>query len=557
MRTITLNKMHIANFKGIQDLEIAYDGKNTLIAGYNGTGKSTIADAYFWVVTGKNTALKEKFEVRPRNEQGNEVHDVITSVEIEFSVTKDKCEPLTFTIRRDELEDLTKKEREQLKPETKAKKKSYYFIDNAPYDEKTFYAQLAKVMCDKDKFAILSNPYAFFALDEKVQRDLLTAACGDVADNEVDGYAEVKAICGAINTPITTRDSLKKSISATKKRRDEIPAQVDSLTQLCDEHTDYDKKIAELEKQRAEVEEQGKAVIEMELKSKFGVSPIMLPQPPSNRDVNNAEWAFRAAATTSQIAYEKLQNEKEKRTHNSCPNCGYVAEDNSEDIERLEKEYEQVQRDQEISYATLKKTKAEYEAAMEEYNAKVAEQVKANEVALKARQECEERINAYRQQSTELSVEIEKLRNAQKIQSQIKSLRDEQRKLDFQQGDEETKLATIEAFILRKAAKVVENINKRFTTVKFKLFEMQTNGELKPCCKAMKDGVSYANINTASKAQVGIELSKLFSEFYGVTSPIFIDCAESIFDIPQTNAQIIRLKADETLTDRKLHIEVS
>lgn len=86
---------------------------------------------------------------------------------------------------------MTNKERENLKPETKAKKKSYYFIDNAPYDEKTFYAQLAKVMCDKDKFAILSNPYAFFTLDEKVQRDLLTAACGDVADSEVDGYDEV------------------------------------------------------------------------------------------------------------------------------------------------------------------------------------------------------------------------------------------------------------------------------------------------------------------------------------------------------------------------------
>lgn len=553
MRTITLNKMHIANFKCIQDLEISYDGKNTLIAGYNGTGKSTIADAYFWAVTGKNTASVARFEVRPRNDRGNEVHDVITSVEIEFSVAEENGEAFTFTIRRDELEDLTKKEREQLKPETKAKKKSYYFIDNAPYDEKIFYAQLAKVICDKDKFAILSNPYAFFALDEKVQRDLLTAACGDVADSEVDGYDEVKTICGAINTPITTRDSLKKSVSATKKRLDEIPARVDSLMQLCDEYADYDKQIAELEKQKTEVEQQGKTA-KTELDSKFSNKRKVLLVPSNT----NFEFARQNVnCTTVKIAeltrdLEIMQSQKS----NICPNCGFDLDNKEERIAAFKDHIKQVERRLESDKQMLADETARYNAAMEEYNAKVAEQAKADEVALKARQECEDRINAYRQQYTELSVEIEKLRNAQKVQQQIKSLRDEQRKLDFQQGDEETKREIVEAFILRKAAKVVENINKRFTTVKFKLFEMQTNGELKPCCKAMKDGVSYANINTASKAQVGIELSKLFSEFYGVTSPIFIDCTESIFDIPQTNAQIIRLKADETLTDKKLHIEV-
>lgn len=555
MRTITLNKMHIANFKGIQDLEITLDGKNTLIAGYNGTGKSTIADAYFWAVTGKNTASETRFEVRPRNEQGNEVHDVITSVEIEFSVAEDNGDAFTFSIRRDELEDMTKKEREQLKPETKAKKKSYYFIDNAPYDEKTFYAQLAKVMCDKDKFAVLSNPYAFFVLDEKVQRDLLTAACGDVADSEVDGYDEVKAICGAINTPTTTRDSLKKSISATKKRLEEIPARVDSLTQLCDEHADYDKQIAELEKEQSEVHEQG-IKLKDEIASKFGASSIKLPQPPSDSELERAKVHFKTAQMCLGIQTRKLQDAINQQEKSKCPNCGWMLDDKNSKIELIEIEIQEAQKDLEQTKDMIKIAQAEYDADMQEYNAKIAEQSKADEAVVQERKSLETCIDKLRARYTELSVEIEKLRNAQKIQSQIKSLRDEQRKLDDQLADDMTKLDMIEAFILRKAERVVENINKRFTTVKFKLFEMQTNSELKPCCKAMKDGVSYSNINTASKAQVGIELSKLFSEFYGVTSPIFIDCAESIFDIPQTNAQIIRLKADETLTDKKLHIEV-
>ncbi len=201
----------------------------------------------------------------------------------------------------------------------------------------------------------------------------------------------------------------------------------------------------------------------------------------------------------------------------------------------------------------LEQAKAEYDAAVQEYNAKVAEQAKADEKALQERQECEKSISVYRQQYTELSVEISKLRQAKDTQAKIKALRDEQRTLDAQYADDMTKLDKVTAFIMRKASAVVENINKRFSAVKFKLFEMQTNGELKPCCKAMKDGVSYANINTASKVQVGIELANLFSEYLGVVVPLWVDSRESIIDLPLTKAQTICLKVDEQY--KELHIE--
>lgn len=555
MRTITLNNMHIANFKGIQDLEIALNGKNTLISGYNGVGKSTIADAYLWAVTGKNMASATRFEVRPRDEHGNEIHDVITSVECEFSVVDENGDVFTFTVKRDELEDLTKKEREQLKPETIAKKKSYYFIDNAPYDAKIFYDKLGAIMCGKDKFSILSNPMAFFALDEKDQRTMLTMACGDVQDSEVESYDKVCEICNGIVTPIEKRDSLTKAISAMKKRIAEIPAQLKVLSQNCDEYADYDNKIAELEKEQSEIQVQG-AKLKDEQLNKFGASQIRFPQPPSMEAIIECERRIESIKLYLRNERSSLDSYKTWQDRDKCPNCGQQLKDYTKDIAYAENEIALYEQDLSNARERLTEVQSEYDAAMREYNAKVAEQSKADETALQERKRIETCIDKLRERYTELSVEISKLKQVKQVQSQIKALRDEFRKLDDQLADDMTKFDTIEAFILRKAEKVVENINKRFTTVKFKLFEMQTNGELKPCCKARKDGVSYTNINTASKVQVGIEVSKLFSEFYGVTSPIFIDCAESIFDIPQTNAQIIRLKADETLTDRKLHIEV-
>lgn len=45
--------MRLENFKGEEQREIIANGANVTISGQNGTGKSTIADAYFWAMTGK------------------------------------------------------------------------------------------------------------------------------------------------------------------------------------------------------------------------------------------------------------------------------------------------------------------------------------------------------------------------------------------------------------------------------------------------------------------------------------------------------------------------
>lgn len=550
MRTITLNKMRIANFKGIQDLEIAYDGKNTLISGYNSMGKSTIADAYFWATTDKNTALVSRFEVRPRDEQGNEVHDVITSVECEFSVAEDNGDAFTFSIRRDELEDLTEKAKKELKPETIAKKKSYYFIDSAPYGAKIFYDKLGAIMCDKDKFSILSNPMAFFVLDEKDQRTMLTMACGDVQDSEVEGYDKVREICKGIVTPIEKRDSLTKAISATKKRIAEIPAQIKVLSQNCDECADYDKKIADLEKEQTEIWEQGEKLKDKRgslFKSKRNV--LLAPS------IANVEIARQNVnCTTVKIAELKRDLEiMQCKESKMCPNCGFDLDNKQAQVELFKDHIKQVEKTLESDRQTLANETELYNAAVQDYNVQLSEQAHVDEALaqeLKSLESCLEKLRA---RYTELSVEISQLKQVKQVQLQVKTLRDEFQKLDNQLADDMTKLDIITAFILKKAEKVVENINKRFDMVQFKLFEMQTNGELKTCCKAMVNGVSYANINTAAKVQVGIDLAKLFSEFYGVRCPIWCDNRESIVELPPIDTQLVCLKVDERY--KELHIE--
>lgn len=72
---MTIERMHIQNFKGIRDLEIDF-GAVTRISGMNGTGKTTIPDAFSWVLFNKdsrgNAPGSYDFHEKPLDGDGNE-----------------------------------------------------------------------------------------------------------------------------------------------------------------------------------------------------------------------------------------------------------------------------------------------------------------------------------------------------------------------------------------------------------------------------------------------------------------------------------------------------
>lgn len=53
-KKVTLKELTLKNFKGIRDLAVKF-GEVTTIAGANATGKSTVFDAFTWVLFGKDS----------------------------------------------------------------------------------------------------------------------------------------------------------------------------------------------------------------------------------------------------------------------------------------------------------------------------------------------------------------------------------------------------------------------------------------------------------------------------------------------------------------------
>ena len=109
----------------------------------------------------------------------------------------------------------------------------------------------------------------------------------------------------------------------------------------------------------------------------------------------------------------------------------------------------------------------------------------------------------------------------------------------------ERKLFLVERFNKKKIEMLDESVNKMFSIVKFKLFDIQINNGIKETCQAMVNGVPFSNLNTATRINAGLNIIGTLCKYYKVTAPVFIDNRESVTEIIDCNSQIINLVVSE------------
>ena len=163
-------------------------------------------------------------------------------------------------------------------------------------------------------------------------------------------------------------------------------------------------------------------------------------------------------------------------------------------------------------------------------------------------------VDALNEQIRELDKEQASIESHKQTTARIAELEKEQKEIAGRAGEIEQALFLLEQFSRRKASLVEERVNSRFKFAKFKLFNQLINGGIEETCETLYGGVPYSTgLNTGHKIIVGLDIINTLSEHYGFRPPIFIDNAESVSDIPEMQAQVIKLIKPEikTAADRK------
>jgi exonuclease SbcC len=68
---IRLNSLRLDNFKGIKHISLDFVNNETTILGANASGKTTIADSFFWLLFDKDSSGRKDFEIKTIDKNGS------------------------------------------------------------------------------------------------------------------------------------------------------------------------------------------------------------------------------------------------------------------------------------------------------------------------------------------------------------------------------------------------------------------------------------------------------------------------------------------------------
>lgn len=234
-----LLKLDITNFKGIKSFTLEPSGNNISVFGDNGTGKTTIMDAFLWLLFDKDSQGKKDFELKTLDADGKPIPMIDHSVEAAIEHAGKK------TTLKKTLSEKWAKKRGSASAEFSGHETAFE-IDGVPKAKKEFDSFIAR-LCDESLLRMLTDPDFFPGkMEWKDRRRMLMEVCGDVSDVEVIdqattvGNKNMLELLNILNSGRTV-DEHRKVLAAKKTSLNSeiqaIPIRVDEATKALPEIT--------------------------------------------------------------------------------------------------------------------------------------------------------------------------------------------------------------------------------------------------------------------------------------------------------------------------------
>lgn len=247
MRQVRIKKLSVENFKGLRSFSIDFDDRLTQVIGSNGTGKTTLHDAYLWLLMGIDSSNRKSFSVQPLDESSETIHHLTTSVTGVFEFSDGSVHEIkrslseTWTRRRGTKDDvMTGTETER-------------FIDNVPYKAGDFDKAIVEMFCNMDDFELISSIKAFGKLDMKAKRNKLIDMAGQMPEliNKTD-YPKLYEYYQTTKKVDDIKRKLLYELGRLKDEQTAIPIRITENERNMPTGINFD----DLRKEKAEAEEE-------------------------------------------------------------------------------------------------------------------------------------------------------------------------------------------------------------------------------------------------------------------------------------------------------------
>ena len=254
MKKIILKSLALVNFKGVRDFSIAFNESITTVCGDNGTGKTTLYDAYLWLLFGKDSTGRSDgangFNVKTTGEDGKPIYRLEHSVTAVLEVDGKEIKLQRSLVEKWQKVNGTTDE--VMKDETQ-----YFINDVRTGTKKEYQAEISEII-PEDVFRMITNPYYFTSLSAETQKDMLLEMVGYIDDEEVAATdPDFLALLDQING--TSLAKWAREIAAKKKACNDalatIPASIETAQKLMPDSEDWATLENELKAEQERVKE--------------------------------------------------------------------------------------------------------------------------------------------------------------------------------------------------------------------------------------------------------------------------------------------------------------
>ena len=257
MTTIRVMKFVLVNFKGQKHLEVNFNPDVTYITGDNSTGKTTIMDAFLWVLFGKDSQNRADFNIKTLDSEGKAIHKLEHEVTAVIDV-----DGIQTTFRRCYKENWVKK-RGAVEPVMDGHSVDY-FVDDVPLGKREYDRRVSDI-CPEALFRQITNPAYFPSLKMQDQRVMLFDIAGNITNEDVlktlvtDENKDVYApLVEALNSRKSLDDFKKQTVSQKnliKKEVSDIPGRIEENNRNMPEAQDWEAIRAQISVKKAQIQD--------------------------------------------------------------------------------------------------------------------------------------------------------------------------------------------------------------------------------------------------------------------------------------------------------------
>lgn len=233
MKKVTLKRLTLENWRA-QNRTVDF-AERTVVRGANGAGKSTVFDAFLWLLTGVDAQNRTNYDLYDNTKEFTPENAVPAVTEGVFDI-----DGTEYVFKRSAMQKWTRKRGTNVYEKAKSDEYTYY-IDGLAVSAKIYNERIAAIFADIEKLKLMLNVRHYQMLDWKMLRKHFADMVGIITKDELRGdYSAIEPLLAKYeNDPTfsgdalsTVKEKLRQQINPLEKRMEEFDSKIKGMKEM-------------------------------------------------------------------------------------------------------------------------------------------------------------------------------------------------------------------------------------------------------------------------------------------------------------------------------------